>query len=84
MSGVRKAITPVIAFFVLCIWLGLLPIPRLHNLLVLVLGICYLPVYLIRNPAEWLPIVAPLGITVVVFVLGMSAYHFVSKIKRSH
>jgi len=39
---VRKAITPVIAFVVVCLWLGLLPVPHPHNLLVAFLSVLFL------------------------------------------
>ena len=73
ISSVRKAIAPVITFFAGCVWLGLLPPPRLHNVWIAVLSVLYFPIYLIRNPWNGLTVALLTNLALGVLLLLIAA-----------
>jgi hypothetical protein len=76
----RQAAAPVIVFLVACIWLGLLPPPRLHNLWIAILAVLYFPIYAVRKP--WNGIVAAFVMDVALAALLFLVVGFIHLLRR--
>lgn len=77
IAGWRKGLEIVLASLFLCVifgWFGFVdvrPVPA--NILRGLRGVCGFPLYLVRNPGEWLPILLPVGVLVAALTLGFAA-----------
>ncbi len=76
LAGWRKGLGIVLGPLGLCLLFGwfrfvdVRPVPA--NILRGLRGVCGFPLYLVRNPGEWLPILLPIGLLVAALTAGFA------------